>query len=222
MNLTRFRIAHAGALFFHAAANDAAGAGGTPAADEVPKMQVDLAITPELLAALGVPADQATPESVLAAAKSLSEKSANADTLTAQLAGVTAERDAATAKLGEIEQAATMAEVDALLADYELPAEAVQPMRDLAVSNRDQAKALLTAMPKKGAAAAADEKAKPATENPPPPIHDPAAEAKPATDPATKAKDADALIAAVRKEGKFKDYSGAREEARRRQPELFA
>jgi hypothetical protein len=201
-------------------------AGETEAPGASDASAITITVTPELLAALGVPADQATPESVLAAVNACGEKAKSADTITAQLATVTGERDAAAAKLKEIEEAKTMAEVDALLADYDLPEAALPAMRDLAKANREQATALLGAVPKKAAkneasAEAAKAKAGGDAGAPPPPkpIHDPNAPAE--LTPEQKSAEAEKLIKAVQKEGRFKDYTAAREEARRREPELF-
>lgn len=54
---------------------------------------------------------------------------------------------------------------------------------------------------------------------PPPPMHDP--EAGP-TSPEERSAAGEALIKEVRKEGRFSDYTTAREEARRRNPSLFS
>jgi hypothetical protein len=56
-------------------------------------------------------------------------------------------------------------------------------------------------------------------EMPPPPQHDPMAGPRSAE---AKAAAAAELIKAVQKEGRYTDYSNAREEARRRNPTLFS
>jgi hypothetical protein len=57
--------------------------------------------------------------------------------------------------------------------------------------------------------------------SPPAPQHEPGAGADEPTQEA-KIAQSNTLIAKIRKEGKFKDYTSAREEARRQRPELFA
>jgi len=139
------------------------------------------------------------------------------------LAAVTAERDEAAGKLAEIENAKSMAEIDALLADYELPDDTRAAMVDLAKSNRPQASALLTAMPKKKAPEAAPvDPAKPEVKKEAPaPLHNPGNPAAPLT-PEAKAAAAEKLIAEIRKAGRFPAYEAARAEARRQKPELFS
>lgn len=189
----------------------------TPAV--APAEVAPITLTPEMLAALGVPADQATPESVLAAITACAGAAKESETLSAQLAE-------AQGKLAEIEKAQTIAEVDALLADYALPEASATALRDLYGSNRDQAKALLSGFPKKTAPVPEvkppDVKPAAAQGAPPKPMHDPKGEQTKAPTPEEKAKEADALILAIKKEGKFPTYDAARSEARRRQPDLFA
>lgn len=139
--------------------------------------------------------------------------------LEAELATVKTSLQEATDKLTEIDNAKSMAEIETLLADYELPPETLTAMTDLAKTNRDQAKAILTAMPRKKAAVADESTATPVEKKAPAPLHDPGQQTE--KTPAEKTAEADKLIAAIRKEGKFTTYETARDEARRRQPDLF-
>jgi hypothetical protein len=182
----------------------------------------DIVLTPEMLAALGVPAEQVTPESVQRAITALKEHAATADQLAAKLAEVSD-------KLGTLEadaQARLAAELDKELADYDLDEETLGVVKTL---SPEQRKPLLGKLPKK-AAPAPEAKAEaeefpkaelPKAEVPPPkPVHDPKAEQPMTVEQRVQA--AEALIRKVQKEGKFQDYTAAREEVRRRQPELFS
>ncbi len=139
--------------------------------------------------------------------------------LEAELATAQTSLQEATGKLTEIENAKSMAEIETLLADYELPPETLTAMTDLAKTNRDQAKALLTAMPKKKAPEVVAPVIPVVAKEAPKPMHNPGQPAE--KTPAEKIAEADKLIAAIRKEGKFTTYETARDEARRRQPDLF-
>jgi DNA repair exonuclease SbcCD ATPase subunit len=112
------------------------------------------------------------------------------------------------------------AEVDAILeqfADRLTDAKAQARIRAILVSDREAGMEILNGLPAAAAASSGEEKKKDA---PPAPKHDPGAETT--LSAAEKAAEADKLIAAIRAEGKFKDYTPAREEARRRKPELFS
>lgn len=108
------------------------------------------------------------------------------------------------------------AEVDAILGLYEIAPKALPVVRALLLSDRQAGMDLVEGYPKKG-------EAKPAAEDvPPAPMHDPAKLSAAEKTAEQKAKDAEALIKVVQAEGKFTDYTAAREEARRRKPELFS
>lgn len=182
----------------------------------------------------GAPAEQAEPATAEAPkvvdykAKLLALLGLDGAADDAAIDAAAAELAKAPAKLAEIEKAKTMAEVDELLAEYEMPEESAKAMRELAVSNRDQAKKLLGAMPKKAPkveaapevpAGVKAEVAKAVV--PAKPMHDPRAEEVKVSD-TDKAAEADKLIATIRKAGKFPTYEAARNEARRQKPDLFS
>ncbi len=185
---------------------------------------VSLLILPELLAALGVPADQVTPESVLNAIQAAIEKAGKSDALAATLAEVQG-------KLGTLEadaQTRLAAELDAELADYDLDEEALGVVKTL---SPEQRKPLLGKLPKKAKEAPAEEvpavakaevakAAEPGQGLPPKAMHDPRGEAVKTSD-GDKAAAADKLIASIRQGGKFSSYEAARNEARRQKPDLF-
>lgn len=203
---------------------------------------IEINLTPEQLAALGLSEGEVTSEAFMTALDAILAKAAGGEEHGQQITDLTAKLDAAEHRaaaldakvaelngtLAEIEKAKTMAEVDALLSDYEMPEASAAAMRELAISNRDQATALLGAMPKKakaGDAAAEGEKKpdaaekKPDAGSPPPPVHEPG---NAEMTPEKKASEASALIAEIRKGGRFPSFEAAREEARRRKPELFS
>ena len=187
---------------------------------------IELILTPEQFAALGLPAEGVTAESFSAALDALVAKLPTAEQTAEQTAASGASAEAATALEAELTAAraelqtfrdAAAAQQQAALAaelgEYDLDEAAAGVMGMLPAEHRAM---LLGKMPKKAAPAAA---AKPAKEEAPPkPVHDPAA----APDAQQKATALDALIKAIKAEGKFPDYTAAREEARRRQPELFS
>jgi len=157
----------------------------TPPAEAQPaEGKATLDITPELLAALGIPADQATPESVLNAITQLAAKAGQADTqvadsasklaaLQAELDGKRTEFEALYQKQQELENAKRDAEVDTILeqfADRLTDEKAKTRIRALLLSDRESAMDILNALPAAAAAAA------PGAVAPPPPIHDPAAQ----------------------------------------------
>lgn len=151
-----------------------------------------------------------------AAQTSLADLQAQRDALQAQY-------DALFAKQQELDKAQRVAEVEAqlsVIADR-VPAEKLAKLKELMLSNPEAGKGmleLLSELPAPGASTAEAGKGAP-----PPPVHDPAAQNAPAAqDKVARVQEAEALIKAVQAEGKFKDYSSAREEARRRRPELFA
>ena len=96
---------------------------------------------------------------------------------------------------------------------------------DLLKTNRDAGMAILNGLP--AAAAAAPEKETAPEKQPPAPMHAPGKDADAAPDQSAKLDEQNALVEAIRKETRgealvYPDYDSARNEARRRQPELFA
>jgi len=193
-----------------------------PTQDQKPAEKPDAGwaagLPPELLATLGVPADQVTPESITNAITALKEHAAAADSLAAKLAEVSA-------KLGTLEsdaQARLAAELDAELAGYDLDAETLGVVKTL---SPEQRKPLLGKLPKK--AAAPEVKAEEGTtkgaketkaEVPPPkPVHDP----KGGTKTAATDADRDAAVAAYQKAHPGLSFSAAWNAVRREQPALF-
>lgn len=145
----------------------------------------------------------------------------------AELDKVRAEFDALYQKQTELEKQKREAEVDTILeqfADRLTDQKAKDRIRTLLLTDRESAMDILQGLPVVNAAAdAGSGGASAAGGTPPDAMHDPNADAaNSAMTAEEKAKEAEALIAAIRKEGKFKDYTSAREEARRRKPELFA
>lgn len=123
------------------------------------------------------------------------------------------EREQASAK------AKCEAEVDAILEQFGArltDGKAKERIRALLLSDREAGTDILNGLPALGA--------KTAAATPPAPQHDPAAQQQQqqAMTAEHKAAAADQIIKAVLGEGKFTDYSSAREEARRRQPDLFS
>jgi hypothetical protein len=103
-------------------------------------------------------------------------------------------------------------ELDQMLAGYEMPDATKSILRETLLADRGKGETLLAAMPKKPAQ----------TERglPPTPTHSTARNATQVTDE-EKATAGNQLINEIQREGKFRDYSSAREEARRRMPHLF-
>jgi hypothetical protein len=192
---------------------------------------IELNLTPEQLLALGLPSEGVTAESFLAALDALILKAKSADDLTVQagdaagkLAGAQAEMDRTRAemeelykKLQDLEKAQRDAGVDAILEQYadRLPDEKMKTrLRALLQSDRESAMDILKGLPAPGATVVEKK-------DPPTPVHTPGADQTAAAD-REKADQLSALIKTIQKEGKFKDFNAAREEARRRQPDLFA
>lgn len=183
-----------------------------------------------LLAILSLPAE-ATDEEITAKEAEIRGTLAGVGELQTQagsVSGLQAELDATKAKLQEFEAEAQKrreGETDALLEEYEgLSNEAKTVLRDLILSDKAKGETLLASYPKKKPAAPVDQPStgnpQPSPAPPPAPKHNPGQEAEKTAD--EKISEGNALIEAVQKEGKFKDYSSAREEARRRKPELFS
>lgn len=123
-------------------------------------------------------------------------------------------------QLDEIQRAKVEAEVDAILEQYAgrlaTPA-AKDRIKALLLSDRESAMEILEGMPDPAAAQPGEE--------PPAPMHNPGQEQAQMSEQEKLAKQND-LIAAIRKEKRgdqtpFASYEAARNEARRRQPDLF-
>lgn len=122
----------------------------------------------------------------------------------------------------EAEQSQRAAEaIDAELAEYEIPEAALPIIRETFLSDRAKGEALISAFAKKAPPAPPAPPASAApTEEPPAPIHDTTGD-EPEMKPEEKVKEQRELIKSIQAEGKFTDYTSAREQARRQKPELF-
>lgn len=191
----------------------AAGTADTPA-------PVTLPLTPELLTALGCAPD-ATPECIIGAITDWIAKAGSADATAAQLAALQTQLDAANTQIAAAAAAQAAEELAEELSGYDI-GEAETAV--LGTMPKDARATLLAKMPKKVPPTGGTPVIQAPAEKtaPPAPIHDPMKQAAPTA--ADKAAQADKLIATIRKEGgaKWPDYTTAREEARRRAPELFA
>ncbi len=154
-------------------------------------------LTPEQLAALGIEEAEPTPEKVIAAIEALLENLA-----------------VSTAKLQEIEEAKSLSEVEALLADYEIPEEGAAVMRDLAKTDREKAKALLGGMRKKGEQTKSPSKY---DGPPPPPVHEPGK----MSERANKDDARDEAIEKYREENPGTSFQQAWDVLQKTKPELF-
>jgi len=105
------------------------------------------------------------------------------------------------------------AEAEKLLLPYNLPFSSRGTVKRLLTTDRAAAERLLAGMPKLPKPSAAD--------LPPAPQHDPASWGTDDDDEAGRVEQGNLLIKAVQKEGRYLDYTSAREEARRRRPALF-
>jgi hypothetical protein len=117
------------------------------------------------------------------------------------------------------EQLEREARADELLSKYAFANDdARAAMRELLLSNRESAVAILGGMPR------VDAVKKPVIEMPPPPQHDPASRwYLEDLSKEERAKNLDEAIKALQKSSdKFSTYTAAREEIRRTQPELFS
>jgi len=113
------------------------------------------------------------------------------------------------------------AEADEILKVYEghfVDDQSKAAIRNILLNDKDAGIAILNGLKKPDAAAPEVDKEKKA-DVPPGPDHDPNA-AEPTA--AEKAAESEKLIAAIQAQGKFPEYTEAREEARRQKPELFS
>lgn len=200
-------------------------------------LSVLITVTIAMLAACGIDPQKASKEEIAAAIESklaaACSDQGDDGAEGAQLAELQAKLDAALAQLAERDAAAFASEI----ASYNLDEATQQALAAIPAAQRS---VILAALPKSAAPAAAsvamppdagapavgkgDGKAdgKGGKGNPPAPIHSTAATKAQA--PADKAAEIGALIKSIQtaQGSKFKDYTAAREEARRQRPELFA
>ncbi len=182
---------------------------------------------PKLLSLLGL-APEATDAELEGVIVDLRAKAGETATAQSSLSALSLERDALRAQYEELfEKQTTLdkkqreAEADAALEPVKsrVSAEQLGKLRELYISSPDAAKFHLELLQ---TAASAEAVATTGKGEPPKPVHDPSkGDAGAEKTAEAKASEAESLIKAVQKEGKFKDYSSAREEARRRSPELF-
>ena len=171
-------------------------------------------------------AETATDAEIEGAIAQLKAKSGETETAQTSLQQMKAERDQLEAdykalfeRQQELDKKQRAAEADAALEPVKgkITPEQFTKLRDLFLSNPEAATFSLSLLTSQASAEAeAGEGA------PPKPTHNPENPGETGEDTADqRAAKLDALIKAIQGEGKFKDYSDAREEARRRQPELF-
>lgn len=197
-----------------------------PTAPVEEKTEVDYQA--KLLALLGLDAtaDDAAIDAAISALP-------NAAALQTKIAELETNLATATEKLSGFEKEASdraAAAVDETLAGYDLPDAAKAVLRDQLLADAEKGQALLSAMPKKDGAAATVEAmtpdvsgaATPEKKTPPAPKHDPKKAAQKELNPQEKVSEQNALIKKIQGEGRFKDYTAAREEARRQKPDLFS
>lgn len=132
-------------------------------------------ILPEVVAALGLQPGEITPESVRAKIEELAAKAKDSET---QISGLNSQLGDAQSRIATFEQEAQTrreAELDTMLADYELDDAARGAIRGVLSPDEAAGKTLLAVMPKKQAPtpAAAPAAAAPTQEPPPPPVHSP-------------------------------------------------
>lgn len=180
---------------------------------------LEINLTPEQFAALGLPADGVTAESFTAALNALIAKAGGVEELTTKLStsGATiADLEAKIAALTDAEKQRLVAALNAELEEYDLDEETAGVLGAL---TPEQRKPLLGKLPKKTAAPVVPPVVK---KDPPQPVHNP--DAPQVATPEAKAAEAEKLIATIRKtEGeRFKTYEAARAEAKRRKSELFS
>jgi hypothetical protein len=178
------------------------------------------------LAPLEGQAAEITDEAILAKLDELLASAGNGATAVTDLATANAELERIRgeyqplfAREEEARKRQTEAEIEEILktyADRFASPEAMAPVRELLISNRESGLAILNGLAPVAATTAAV---------PPGDQHNPEEETAPT--PAEKAAEAEALIATIRKETRgektpYAKYEDARNEARRRKPDLFA
>ena len=171
-------------------------------------------------------AETATDAEIEGAIANLKAKSGETETAQTSLQQMQAERDqiraeyeALFAREQELSKKQREAEADAALEPVKgkITPEQFTKLRDLFLSNPEAATFSLSLLTSQ-----ASTEAQPGEGAPPKPTHNPENPGETGEDTAEqRAAKLDALIKTIQGEGKFKDYSDAREEARRRQPELF-
>jgi hypothetical protein len=150
----------------------------------------------------------------------LQTKASSADDLQRQLDELRPQYEELNRKQEEIYRQQQEAQADEILATYKdrfVDEASMAPIRNILITDKQAGIAILNGLKKPEAAAPAEQKVE---GQPPAPKHDPTGAAQPTAE--EKAAEAETLIATIQKEGKFKDYTSAREEARRRKPELFS
>lgn len=185
---------------------------------------IEIQLTPELAAKLGLATDgeEITSEKFLTALSAALKNAGDGDESAQQIV-VLQDRNTelerllteATGKLREIEQAKSLSEVEALLADYDLPEESAAALKELANVNRDQFRHLLGGLRKKAAPDKPVEE--PKVEEPPGPVHDPKGE----DDDAATDDARNAAISEYRAEHPEASFQQAWQYLRRTKPELF-
>lgn len=128
---------------------------------------LEINLTPEQFAALGLPADGVTAESFLAALTALIEKAGGVDGLSTQLTTATgrvSELEAEIAKLTDAEKQRLADGLKAELGEYDIDEETAGVLGAL---TPEQRKPLLGKLPKKASAPAVEKK------DPPKPVHTP-------------------------------------------------
>jgi hypothetical protein len=164
-------------------------------------------------------AEEAEPEDDIAALKT---KAASADDLQTQLDDIQKKYAELNDQQTALYRQKQEADADEILKVYEghfVDDASKAAIRNILLSDKEAGIAILNGL-KKPEPATPSSATDTTTGAPPAPKHDPNADAAPTAE--QKAADAETLIATIRKEGKFKDYTAAREEARRQKPELFS
>lgn len=155
-------------------------------------------------------------KTALNGAAELTTAQTSLQTLQSEQDALKAQYDALWKKQEDLDKRQREAEADAALGIVKdkIPADKFSQLRDLFLTNPESAKLSLELF-------AAGGSVKTGEEPPPKPTHDPSNPSAGEETPAERVAKLDALIKQIQGEGKFKGYSEAREEARRRQPELF-
>jgi hypothetical protein len=150
----------------------------------------------------------------------LQTKASSADQLQQKLDEISAKYAALNLEQEQVYKAKQEADADEILKVYEghfVDDASKAAIRNILLSDKDAGIAILNGLKKPEAAAPSSDTTTAA--EPPAPKHDPA-NGEMSED--EKIAAGNALIAEIRKEGKFKDFDSARDEARRRKPELFS
>lgn len=139
--------------------------------------------------------------------------------ITAKMEAIQADLQIKQSELEALYKAKATAEVDEILKPFEarIPDEAARAaIRNVLMSDRDSGLAILNGLP--GAAAPAS----PKVNNPPDATHEDNPTTSDEMTPADKVEKSNALIQQIRREKPSLNYESARDEARRREPNLFS